>query len=70
MQSSTNNSPAWRFVVPAALGGIVGLILAAMFVGIGGAPAWMMIAGPVLGFFVIGVAGKQQLDDIFGPRGG
>jgi len=69
MQSSTNNSRAWRFLLPAIAGGIAGFVLAAMFIK-AGAPAWLAIVGPVLGFFVIGVAGKQRLDDIFGPRRG
>ncbi len=61
---------AWRFVVPAALGGIVGLVLAVMFVGTGGAPVWLIFVVPIIASLMIGSAGKKWIDDNIGPKGG
>lgn len=56
---------AWRFTLPAVASGILGFVLAGMFVK-AGAPAWMMIVGPVIAALMIGGAGKKWFDDNVG----
>lgn len=55
----------WRVVIPLAVGGIGGFVLVSRFMQ--GAPAWMMIAGPVFGAFMFGGAIMEGIDDILGP---
>lgn len=58
---------AWRTVVPVTAGFITGAIAAAVLVG-AGAPAWLIIFGPVAGALIIGSAGRQWFQDNFPPR--
>lgn len=58
---------AWRTVVPVIGSGVVGFVLAAMFVN-AGAPAWMMVFGPIIAIFMIGTAGKRWFDQNFPPK--
>ena len=58
---------AWRTITPLIAGAIIGSLLSAKFVQ-AGAPAWMMIVGPVFAAFVVGGALNQGLNDIFPPR--
>ena len=60
---------AWRFTFPAAAGLIGGFILAAFLVRFG-LPGWTMLFLPCVFAMGIGSAGKQWLDENFGPPKG
>lgn len=57
---------AWRTAVPVAGGFVAGVLLASMFVNLGG-PAWMLIFGPLVAALAIGSAGRQWFHDNFPP---
>ncbi len=57
---------AWRFTFPAVLGGVVGYVLATMFVSYG-SPRWLLTFGLFAGAFILGAAGKKWLDENLGP---
>jgi len=61
---------ASRFIIPAVLGGVIGFIAAAVFVGTGAAPGWLIIIFPFISACMIGSAGKKWIDENFGPKGG
>jgi uncharacterized membrane protein len=60
---------AWRFTIPAVAGLVVGIVLAAFLVSFG-LPAWTMLFLPCVFAMGIGSAGKQWLDENFGPPKG
>jgi hypothetical protein len=60
---------AWRFTIPAAAGLIAGVALAAFLVRFG-LPGWTMLFMPCVFAMGIGSAGKQWLDENFGPPKG
>ena len=53
----------WTLVVGLAIGSVVGFYISAMMVRLSG-PAWLLIAGPVMGAAVVGVEIKKFLDSI------
>jgi len=56
----------WRFAFPGLVGAILAFMLSARIVDMG-APAWILLACPVMAFFMIGAAGKEWFDQHLGP---
>ncbi len=57
----------WRFLFPGLVGAALAFILSAKVVNLG-APAWIVLACPVMAFFMIGAAGRQWFEDNLPPR--
>jgi len=58
---------SWRTIVPVLAGGLVGFVIAVKLVS-SGAPAWMLVFGPLAGVFLIGSEGRNWLYDSFPPE--
>lgn len=57
---------AWRFLIPLIAGCLIGVPLAAKFVGFG-APQEVMIVAPIFASLIIAGVLKTALDDIWKP---
>jgi len=56
----------WRNLVALSFGTVAGFAAVGMM---HGAPAWMMLFGPVVGAFVVGGGVRELIDCIFPPKG-
>jgi hypothetical protein len=59
---------AWRFVVPAVLGGVIACMLIGTLVCAGTIPAAIVIAVPITAALAIGSSCRQWFHDNFPPR--
>jgi len=59
---------AWRFVVPAVLGGVIACMLIGTLAGAATVPAWIIIAVPITAALAIGSSCRQWFHDNFPPR--
>jgi len=59
---------AWRFVLPAVLGGVIAYMFLGTLAGAGTIPAWTVIAVPVTAALATGSGCRQWFHDNFPPR--
>jgi len=59
---------AWRFLLPAVLGGIIACMLLGKLEGADTIPAWVVVAVPIIAAVATGSGSRQWFHDNFPPR--